>query len=250
MRSKQSHKMKAPVHPSRHSEIAYPLDPIQIDSDGQGWAYRIAHGLAYLVNPLILPPILFGLLLQFQGASAKDIGWAVAVGFICFALVPLAYVGWMHLRNEITSIEIPDKSSRTRPLLVSLGSYGAALPLMYGAELTVGPLLLAVVICYIVNTVLAALITLRWKISLHAISIAGFVSIMSFAAFLHPGTTPSIQSPQAFETLSWLFALVLLVMWARVRTGAHTPGQVVAGAVFGLVLPFLELMVLHRLDLL
>jgi membrane-associated phospholipid phosphatase len=30
-------------------------------------------------------------------------------------------------------------------------------------------------------------------------------------------------------------------MWARVRSGAHTPRQVIAGALYGLIVPFIEL---------
>ena len=38
-----------------------------------------------------------------------------------------------------------------------------------------------------------------------------------------------------------LLALVPLLMWARVRTGAHTRGQVWAGATLGLALPYVQL---------
>ena len=43
----------------------------------------------------------------------------------------------------------------------------------------------------------------------------------------------------------WL-ALLPLMMWARVRVGAHTPGQVAAGALFGLLVPMAELWIVVR----
>jgi membrane-associated phospholipid phosphatase len=46
-----------------------------------------------------------------------------------------------------------------------------------------------------------------------------------------------------------LAALVPVLAWARVRSGAHTLGQVVGGSLFGLVLPYAELHLLSKLAL-
>ncbi|MDX1421194.1 MAG: hypothetical protein R3181_14610, partial [Rubricoccaceae bacterium] len=46
-----------------------------------------------------------------------------------------------------------------------------------------------------------------------------------------------------------LLLLLPLLMWARVRVSAHTPGQVFAGAAFGLLAPLAELYVLVYLVL-
>jgi membrane-associated phospholipid phosphatase len=47
-------------------------------------------------------------------------------------------------------------------------------------------------------------------------------------------------------TVAPLLVLLPLLMWARIRVKAHTLGQVVAGTVFGLVVPAVELFVIVR----
>ena len=73
---------------------------------------------------------------------------------------------------------------------------------------------LALMICALAMGLLGGLINLFWKISVHSASIASTATI----ALLYSRT---------LGIMLWLCALVL--GWARVRTGNHTPMQVLAG---------------------
>lgn len=215
-------------------------------------ADHLARGLSLVINPLVLPPLLFGLVLAHRGAPLAEIGWATGVGLVFFALVPLAYVLRQIRRQRILSLDIPRRARRSGPLLVSVGAYGVALVVLYATTTTAAPLLAAVAGVHALNTLAVLFVTLRWKISIHTLALGGFISILLFVAqtprpelpaeeaLLHPGPV------SALGVLLALLPLLALLVWARVRLRAHTPGQALAGAAVGLALPYAELMLLTR----
>ena len=71
-----------------------------------------------------------------------------------------------------------------------------------------------------VMTVIFWLVTMRWKISVHA----GVMSALSTFAVLVYG-----------KSFVWLYGLVMLVAWARVEGQYHRVSQVLAGAVVPMV---------------
>jgi hypothetical protein len=81
--------------------------------------------------------------------------------------------------------------------------------------------LLALLAAMLVGLVVTLLVTLFWKISLHASTFAGAVTILVLAF-----------GP------SWalLYPLVILIGWARIELGDHRPGQVAIGAALGIVI--------------
>lgn len=214
----------------------------------EGLAYRLATAVSYLINPLVLPPVGFGLVLWHLGAPAGEIARIVAVALVFFFLLPLAFLVHLARRGEVESIEVRRRERRLKPFLAGIAFCSAGVAAVAAAGQTAVPLLVALALLYPLNTALVGLITLRWKISVHAAGLAGLASILLFVAFVlgrgHPeaGLTAAMVAP--------LLALVPLVMWARVRVGAHTPGEVVAGALFGLLVPAAELwLVVHALGL-
>ncbi len=87
-------------------------------------------------------------------------------------------------------------------------------------------------LCYLVNTIVMTVITLVWKISIHATGVAG----------------PAPAFGVVFGPVGYLFLLLLIpVGWARMTLKAHTLPQVVAGAVLAVTLTFLELSLYMRL---
>jgi membrane-associated phospholipid phosphatase len=227
--------------------------PAPVQAYAATWSARTAHALAYVVNPLVLPPLLFGLVLAHFGAPAAEIARVVTVGLVFFGLVPLACVVWLVRRRRVDSIEVREREGRTVPFLVGLASAGVALVLLAGTGGPAGRLVVALTGCHLVNTVLVIVINLRWKISVHTSAVAGFASVLLFVA--RTGWTALEGLPPESlllrpAPLSALLGFVPLLMWARVRTGAHSGGQVVAGALLGLLLPYAELHLLHHLGLL
>jgi len=200
--------------------------------------------VSYVVNPLILPPLVYAMVLAHMGASRIDVLWGAGIGLVFLALVPLTYVGWMRLQGRIESLEIRDRSKRTEPFLVVLGAGLAALGMVLGIEITGQRLLAALVGCHVLNTVVLFLITTRWKISVHCASVAGAEATLGFVQSHVPGT---VLSPAVVGNgvLAGGAVLVGLVLWARIRSRAHTFWQAGAGAGLGLV-SYAELLILAR----
>jgi hypothetical protein len=204
----------------------------------------VATVLSYTVSPLALPPIVYGAVLVHVGAPALDVAWGMGIALVFLALVPLLHVGWMRLQGRIESLEIRDRAKRTEPFLVVLGAGGAAFAIVWGMEMTGRRLIAALLGCHVVNTSLLFLITTRWKISVHCASVAGVVATLVFAQHHVPGTVLNATFMDGALPGGGA-VLVLVMLWARVRSRAHTPWQAVAGTGLGLA-PYVELLALSR----
>lgn len=210
----------------------------------EGLGLWIATLVGYLVSPLVLPPLVYGAVLAHVGAPSFDVARGVGVGLVFLALVPLAYVGWMRVQGRIESLEIRDRSKRIEPFLVVLGAGVAALGAVLGVEMTGQRLLAALIACHVVNTSLLFLITTWWKISVHCAAVAGAVSTLVFAQYHLSGNLlgTAVVGP---GVLVGGTALMGVMLWARMRSRAHTPAQAMAGSVVGLA-PYAELLLLAR----
>ena len=79
--------------------------------------------------------------------------------------------------------------------------------------------------------VMAAIVTIFYKISVHSLAICGIVGI------LLPLNSTTVDSSLFYPTL--LFILIAgTVMSSRLKLNAHTPGEVLAGSAVGLVTGF------------
>ncbi len=215
----------------------------QTGGDERTRAYRLASAVSYTLNPLVFPPVAFTLIDAHFGAGPVQLVWTFGVSAVFFCLVPLLYMLGMIRAGRVESIEVRDQHSRLGPFLVGIASYAVgALLLWRTVEGPALPLIVAFAALFPLNTAAILLINLRWKISVHMTSLAGFVSVLLFTALTVWRDLPAV--PEALLTLATVGPLLVLVpvlMWARVRVGAHTPGQVAAGAAFGLFVPLVEL---------
>jgi len=213
------------------------------EGDERTRAYRLANAVSYILNPLIFPPVAFTLIDAHFGAHAVQLLWTFGVSVVFFCIVPLLYVLGMVRMGRAESVEIRDRASRLGPFLVGIGSYAiGAFLLSQIVEGPAFPVIVAFAALFPINTAALLLINLRWKISIHMTSLAGFVSVLLFTALTVWQNLPSgVETALTIASVGPLVLLLPLLMWARVRVGAHTPGQVVAGAAFGLLVPLAEL---------
>ena len=211
-----------------------------------GVGLTVASIVSYVVNPLVLPPLVYGLVLAHVGAPAHDVATGAGIGAVFLGLIPLAHVGWMRARGDVQSLEIRDRSKRIEPFFVVLGATLAALLLVSAVEVRGQWLLAALLGCHLLNTVLLMGITQWWKISVHCASVAGAVGTLAFVSVHVPGSVMT-ASLLGDTVLGVGGLLVPLLLWARVRSRAHTLGQATAGTVLGLVAPYAELALLISL---
>ncbi|MEM1055439.1 MAG: hypothetical protein AAGI52_07920 [Bacteroidota bacterium] len=215
-------------------------------------AERLADALSYFLNPLAFPPIAFALVSWHFGAPGGEVAWVFGVSVATFTVVPLLALLWMVRDGRVATLEVRDRSRRTLPMLVCVGSYAAGIALLGATATTAVPVLVSFAAIYPVNTLVLIAITRVWKISIHMAGLAAFVSGLLFVALVAWENLPADwEAALTVATTAPLVLLLPVLMWARVRAKAHTVAQVVAGAAFGLFVPLVELywLTFHVLDL-
>ena len=196
--SAQQHRPLDRERPIVHSPPSTPAVDLPAVVDAS-LGYRFAALLAYVLNPLVLPPVLLALVLVHFGARPSEVTWVTGVALVFFVAVPLGYVAWLLRRGHIASLMIRDRRRRLRPLLVGIGSCLAGTVVLYATGRTASALVAALLLGHAVNTGLILLVTLRWKVSIHLSALAGFFSALLFV--LHTawpslaGATPLHAGP-------------------------------------------------------
>jgi membrane-associated phospholipid phosphatase len=145
------------------------------------------------------------------------------ISIIFGALIPIS-TSLILIKKMHTDLEITDRTKRTVPLIFAICSYllGFLVLLWFGAPAIVSVLMLI----YGTNTLIILIINFYWKISIHAMGIAG-----PTAAFIF-----------TFGPVGIIIGLIIpLVMWSRLKLKKHTLSQVIAGSVLGLLLTWIQL---------
>ncbi len=182
----------------------------------------LAEGISLLMNAPIFAFITFlPLLLSRNTPSFLPILTTV----LLFGTVgPLVLVYILSKRGIIPDYYASERETRTIPF------FGAALSYLLGAlilsSLAAPVIITALMLCYGVNTFVMMLINLKWKISIHASGITGPATFLFY-------TFGMIAIP--------FFFLVLPVGWARLRLRAHTPAQILAGALLTIAITWFQL---------
>lgn len=175
----------------------------------------LARVLSRLLDPIWEVPL--ALLLAIGFAVREGLRWRF-VGLLLFidAVVPTVFFLTMLYHGQIKEWDIQKRAQRVPLYLFALICQLGGLWLAHTLGKTE---LVSVLIVYYVSAVVFFLITLFWKISLHAgVNAVLITSLNMFYGWRYP----------------WLYLLLLAVMWARVYERHHTWTQVVLGALLGI----------------
>ena len=191
-------------------------------------AERIAHRLSVaLIPPVIAAAVFAVLVLGYEHGSAfhQAVVWVVAV--ICSGGLQMAYVLYLRRIEQVDAYDVPDRTQRSKPYLLSAGiSFGGLMFLMF---LNVSVFVWGLMWCFTINTLILYAINLRWKISAHMMGLTGPV------VFLWP--VFGLQ-------LLWLLPVAVALGWARITLRSHDLPQVLAGAAAGILLTVLQVWLL------
>lgn len=133
-------------------------------------------------------------------------------------LLPILLLYYLRKTGVIQEMMVNDRDQRFIPFAGVFGSYllGAAFLRVYNAPQT----MVALMVSYVITSAVMLVITLRWKISIHAAGVAG----------------PSMFLVLRYNLALWPFLLVtLLVCWSRWKLKVHTIEQVLAGALLSVL---------------
>ncbi len=181
--------------------------------------------ISAILHPLLTPAVAFLLLLTTNeqlDLSEKVIATAIAVSFSC--VFPIASLWYLLQKGTVESIDVAVREQRPWPLtLAALNYFFGFLLLSYvqAPELAQG-----LMFCYATNTLIVALITFWWKVSVHTTAMSGPLVALTYN--FGPWVLP-------------FFLLVPLVGISRVVLNRHTVGQVIVGALLGLVLTAIQI---------
>jgi len=183
---------------------------------------RFAELISFVFSPPIVaaPAFLYLILLQRPVDSLTLAVISVMFG----ALVPLSIVYGLSKLRIIPDLWASQRETRVIPFTGAIFSYilgSAALAIENSPAI-----ITALMLCYAGNTVIMMLISMRWKISVHASGIAGPATALIYA--LGTAVLP-------------LLLLVVPVGWARIRLKAHTLAQVAAGVLLTIVATWIQM---------
>jgi membrane-associated phospholipid phosphatase len=177
--------------------------------------------VARLVGELLSPPpIIVGLALIVAWDSSPTPGMAIVWGGIAavFASVlPYAIILGGVRRGRLSDKNISLREERIRFGVVAITSILIGLAVL--AAFDAPAELVALLASIVVGVACGWVITLWWKISVHAAIAAGAATVLML-----------VLGPALLA--AW--PLVGVIAWSRVQVGDHTAGQVIAGVALGI----------------
>lgn len=179
---------------------------------------RVARVLTEVLSPVVLA---YGVCLAVSIGTTPPLRRGVVVGLAVATLtagLPFAVVLWSSRRGRLSGRHIP--VLRQRPLVLLLAAGSTVFAFVATGWLGADPAVRALVLASFTGLLIAALISLAWKISIHVAAAAGAVTVLGLVFGV---------------TAAPLALLVVALAWARVRLGEHDILQVVAGGVVGAV---------------
>ncbi len=208
----------------------------------------IARAIGFILSPLSLPPILVAFaMLHFQAASSETV-IVTAVVFALMAAAPASILIWMVRTGRASSAQVADRGARGKLLMFALAGGVVTMVVVLGLDMAAAPLISVLIGAYLINVVLLLGINRFWKISLHAAAIAGFGAAVTFIAGV-PWPKPHAELPLVI-VVALSILLAMTVGWARVRQRLHSPLQVAAGWLVGILATTAELLSAYRLGML
>ncbi len=189
---------------------------------------RIASLLSALLHPLILPTL--GLIILFNlntylsysmpGQAKKFI---LLIVFINSAIAPVLSILLLKKMGFIKDITLDDRSERMLPLLLSAIYFFLTYFLL--RKVALPSLIYFYIIGATILILLSLIITYRWKISIHMVSMGGFTGFLISIALL--------LQIDIYWLLMLTFLLSGMLGTARVIVKAHDLPQVFAGYAMG-----------------
>jgi len=185
---------------------------------------RLLRVLSDILSPPVLAAFAFGVICY---NVCFDIGQAIRVFGVCLffqTLLPIAYLFALYRKKRTSDLHISRREERTFVFLLTIASYlcGALTLKLLGAPETVIVFMATSAVLILLVTIINRFI----KISLHLVGAGGYLT----GIFL-------VCGPHTY----FLELLVPILSWVRVRSGAHTKGEVLAGIFVGHAVVFLVL---------
>ena len=138
------------------------------------------------------------------------------------AFIPFTAI-LMWIKSKNLDLDISNKNERVFPLTIGIISSFIGVIVLF--IVNAPDIITVLMFCYLTTILLILFITYFWKISIHAMGVAGITVVITYF----------------FGYLGLLCGVpLILVMWSRVYLQKHTPAQVVVGAATSLILTWTQ----------
>ena len=190
---------------------------------------------SYLFHPLLMPSILFGVLIFYipealQPMSGKIMFYVLILIFITTFIIPAFSLIGLKSSGTISGFRLIRRRERILPFTLITIFYGITTFLFY-SKIQVNNLLMSIFVGATIAVALLTLITIFMKISVHSMGAGCMVGyIFGFNRF-YPGIDMIIVL-----TIVVLFSGAILS--SRLYLKAHTPKEVYAGFILGLLVSY------------
>jgi hypothetical protein len=187
--------------------------------ENNGSIYKVAYFISILLNPTTLGVVAVVVFSMVFGNSTIDTFYLFVISFLFCVLLPFLYLIYLKSNKLVESLDVPNRNQRTTPYLLAAASYSIGLLLLiwYGAPWP----LVALLVCYLGNTLFILSVNLFWKISAHAMGVGAVVTGFGL-----------VLSPVYF----WGILLLPIISWSRITLDMHSRGQVIAGSILSVIL--------------
>ena len=172
---------------------------------------NFAKGVGFIFNAPLIAVVAFGFIYR-QMTLHNPLSHFYMPSFFS-GLLPIISLYYLKRAGIIEDLMVNERDERFIPFACVFGSYllGTAFLWIFNAPTT----MVALMVSYVITSLVMMVITLRWKISIHAAGVAG----------------PSMFLVLKYNLVLWPFLIMtLLVCWSRWRLKVHTIEQVFAGA--------------------
>jgi hypothetical protein len=198
----------------------------------------LAHIISYLFHPLLMPTYLFGIIAYFAPAIFQYptlLLFILAIVFGLTAVVPALNILMFRVTGTIKSIHMPTREERITPFFfISILFIGIAILFYLKVPIPVAVKFIsicAVLVC------LVAISTRFFKVSAHAVAMAGLTGVLLALAAFSDANVLMIPAVVAI-------VLTGLVMSSRLLLMAHTLEEVSWGGVMGFAVGFAGVIIL------
>ena len=142
-------------------------------------------------------------------------GLSALVGILILSIGPFVPVAYS-VKTRRTDLDISDRNKRASIYVTSAITYAVGVVVFWAAE---NKIMFVLSVAYLCVGLALMLITFAWKISAHAAATAGMATalLLVFGVWMLP-----------------VYVLAVLTIWARVRLGAHTFLQALAGSILSI----------------
>ncbi len=197
--------------------------------------------VSYVFHPMLMGTYLFALMIFILPAALYPINtksqfmFLVLIFVITFAL-PVFMLSILKTFGSIKSFTLQTREERVFPFIMILVLY-ASFTYMLTYRISINDNVFKFLLIIDALVLVATLFTLFYKVSVHAIGSMGLAGIL---------IPLNKESDNTFLFWATIGALVLagIVMSARLQLNAHTPRQVLLGAVAGFLIGFFGIIVL------